>query len=157
MFARLAIEDDLDVYIDLVQAAASESAPGFAFDAEKVRDHFGQYIRAAHPTIFVVEQNRAPIAFMHATINDYFFTSGVFTTQEILYVHPDKRGTRAAALLLRAFVDWSDQLGALESTGGNDNALTSDRTRKLLSRFGFETVGFFMRRRGAAHGQKRRH
>jgi hypothetical protein len=47
---------------------------------------------------------------------------------------------------MKELVRWSKMLGANEITGGNDNSYKSERTSKFLSHFGFETVGFFMRR-----------
>lgn len=157
MFARLALESDVHVYVELARMAVDESARHVGFSGAKVRATFRRYLGKAHPTIFVVEDRRQVIAFLNASISEYDFADGIYTTQEVLYVRPDRRGTRAAALLLREFTRWSDQLGALENTGGNDNALHSEQTSKFLSRFGFERVGFFMRRiRGAEGGQKGR-
>ncbi len=157
MFARLALESDEQAFVDLGHLAHEESRPHIPYAEEKLRQTFVAYLATAHPTITVVEDRREVIAFMKQTISEYDSGYGLFTTQEVLFVRPDKRGTRAAALLLRYFARWSDRLGALESTGGNDNALTSDRTKKLLERFGFKEVGFFMRRsRGAGIGQEGR-
>jgi GNAT superfamily N-acetyltransferase len=155
---RLALPSDEDAYVDLARLGHDESWSHLGpYREHKVRAIFARYLADAHPTIFVIEDNGQLVAFLNCTISEFPSADGLYTTQEILFVRPDKRGTRAAALLLRAFVLWSDRLGALESTGGNDNALTSNSTKKLLSRFGFEEVGFFMRRvRGAASGEKGR-
>lgn len=158
MKVRLALPADVDSYVALARVGHAESWPDRPFVEAKVRAIFERYLSSAHPTIFVVEHDHDLIAFLNCTISEFPSADGLYTTQEILFVRPDKRGTRAAALLLRQFVQWSDHLGALESTGGNDNALTSDRTRRFLERFGFQEVGFFMRRvRGAGDGEKGRH
>lgn len=155
MRVRLALPADLDGYVALARIGHAESWPYLPFAEHKVRAIFDRYMTTAHPTIFVVEHDGEIIAFLNCTISEFPSADGLYTTQEILFVRPDKRGTRAAALLLRQFIQWSDQLGALESTGGNDNALTSDRTRRFLKRFGFQEVGFFMRRvRGAGDGRQ---
>lgn len=150
MLVRLAVERDRAAYIELARQAVAESARHIPFRAERVSATFDSYLAEAHPTIFVAERGREIVGFMNATISEYTFADGLYTTQEVLFVRSDHRGTRAAAKLLRAFVDWSDRLGALESTGGNDNNLMTERTTKLLGRFGFEHVGHFMRRSGCA-------
>lgn len=153
MLVRLAVDSDVEAYIGLARLAVAESVRGrVGFKAAKVRETFDAYLTAATPTIFVVEQDRELIGFLNATINGYPFADGLFTAQEVLFVRPDKRGTRAAVLLVQAFVSWSDQLGALESTGGNDNGLLSEQTAKLLGRFGFERVGYFLRRVPGSEG-----
>jgi len=156
MLARLALADEEDAYVDLARMAHEESRPYLTFSEAKVRSVFRRYLETAHPTIFVVERQREIIGFMNATISEFDSADGLFTTQEVMFVRPDRRGTRAAALLLRNFVRWSDQLGAIESTGGNDNAFHSEQTRRLLKRFGFAEVGFFMRRARGANGQEGR-
>jgi GNAT superfamily N-acetyltransferase len=136
--------------------AAAENAPYLTFNEAKVWATFASYLERAHPTIFVAEADREVIGLLNATISEYNFADGFYTTQEVLFVRPDKRGSRAAALLLREFTRWSDMLGALENTGGNDNAILTERTTKFLKRFGFEHVGSFMRRKqGASDGKKR--
>ena len=157
MKARLALPADEDAFVALAHAAHDESLPHIPYSEAKVRATFARYLAAAHPTIVVcVGNDGLLVGFTSQTISEYPSGTGIFTTLEVTYVRPDKRGSRAAALLLRWFAQWSDQLGALESTGGNDNALHSEQTAKLLSRIGFEKVGFFMRRKGAAIGQKGR-
>jgi L-amino acid N-acyltransferase YncA len=158
MQVRLAIATDIDAFIALAQAAHAESLPHVPYSEVKVIETFERYLETAHPTITVAVTDVGElVGFMTQTISDYPSGIGLFTTPEVTFVRPDKRGSRAAALLLRHFIEWSDQLGALESTGGNDNSKHSEQTKKLLARFGFETVGYFMRRKGAAlNGQKRR-
>lgn len=157
MFARLALETDEDAYVELGRMAVELSVRHVEFREEKVRALFHRYLERASPTITVVEHQREVIAFLNATVSDYDFADGIYTTQEVLFVRPDRRGTRAAALLLSEFTRWSDQLGALENTGGNDNAINTEQTTRFLKRFGFEQVGSFMRRiRGAEVGQKGR-
>jgi GNAT superfamily N-acetyltransferase len=158
MRVRLALPADEDQFVALAEQAHAESRPHIPYAEEKVRLTFANYLATAHPTITVVEDKGEIVAFMKQTISEYDSGYGLFTTQEVLFVRPDKRGTRAAALLLRWFTDWSDNtIGAVESTGGNDNALTSDRTRRFLRKHGFEEVGFFMRRvRSAGDGKEGR-
>ena len=148
MFVRLAIESDEDAYIELARQAVMESARHIGFNPDKVRLTFKSYIAKAHPTIFVAEHRRELVGFLNATMSEYTFADGLYTTQEVIFVRPDKRGTRAAVLLAREFVRWSDRLGALENTGGNDNGLLSENTARLLEHVGFVRCGIFMVRVG---------
>lgn len=153
MFARLAIEADLEAYLDLTWQAVNESVRGkVGYSAEKVRQTFQRYLDKADPTIFVCEERRELIGFLNAGIYEYDFANGLFTAQQVIFVRPDKRGTRAAVTLVKMFTEWSDRLGALENTGGNDNGLFSESTARLLEHHGFERVGFFLRRVGGRDG-----
>jgi GNAT superfamily N-acetyltransferase len=153
MIVRLALESEEDIFVELSRAAVEESASHIPFVADAVRETFKQYLDTANPTIFFAEQRGDVVGFLLATMSGYRFSDGFYTTQEVMFVRPDKRGTRAAALLVRELVRWSDQLGALEITGGNDNNLFTEQTARLLGHFGFERVGIFMRRVGVpVHG-----
>jgi GNAT superfamily N-acetyltransferase len=146
MFARLAMPEDEEAIVRLTFQDLSETLPHHQPEEEAVRRTFKRSIECGDPTIFVVEQDRHVIGFLVANLAGYYFTSGVYTVQEIWYVQPDKRGTRAAALLMDAFLAWSDRLGAKEVIGGNSNGLYSERTKKFLERKGFKMVGYSMKR-----------
>jgi GNAT superfamily N-acetyltransferase len=153
MLVRLALEEDVDDYVELTRAAVAESVRNVGFNPDKVRETFSAYINSANPTIFVAERTgRELVGFLNASISGYDFADGIYTTQEVVFVRPDFRGTRAAVLLVDELVRWSEALGALEITGGNDNGLFTESTARLLESRGFERVGTFLRRvRGAVH------
>ncbi|MFY9292827.1 MAG: GNAT family N-acetyltransferase [Methylorubrum rhodinum] len=153
MFARIPTADERDVVVDLCVAAVEESVREIAPERALIEATYQEYLDTANPTFFVVEDRREIVAFLLCSLSTYRFAPGVYATQEVIYVRPDRRGTRAAALLVQELCAWSDRLGAREITGGNDNGLFSEQTAKLLGRFGFERVGLFMRRPGGVrHG-----
>lgn len=150
MIVRLARPYEDDILVNLARMCATEGVPHIKFSEKRVREVFQSYLEKARPTFFFAEDNGRIVGFLQAAICGYDFADGIYTAQDVLFVHPDKRGSRAASLLIAEFVSWSDRLGALENRGGNDNGLTSERTARFLNRFGFETVGYFVRRiRGA--------
>lgn len=146
MIVRLAREYDEDTLVAMARMCAAEGMPHIEFVEKRVRETFRRYLKTANPTFFFAEQDGKIAGFLQAAICGYDFADGIYTAQDVLFVRPDKRGSRAAALLIREFVLWSDQLGALENRGGNDNGLTSRRTARFLSKFGFAEVGYFVRR-----------
>lgn len=146
MFVRLALEDDIPAIVELARQNCELSTPYLTFSPERVVATCRQYLDTANPTIFVVEHQRKVIAMLVATINEYRQAEGLYTTQEVVYVARAHRGSRAAVLLMKHLIAWSRQLGAIEISGGNDNLYQSERTARFLSHFGFERVGFFMRR-----------
>lgn len=146
MFVRLALASDIDAVVDMARENIETTRSSLVFDEVKCRETFYQYLDTASPTIWVVEDRREAIAFMLAEVYDYRAASGLYTTQEVLFVKPAKRGSRASVLLMKNLITWSQRLGAKEIIGGNDNGFNSERTAKFLEHFGFERVGFAMRR-----------
>jgi L-amino acid N-acyltransferase YncA len=146
VFVRLALESDFDAIVDLARQNCEISTPHLTFSAERVLETCRQYIATADPTIFVVDDRREVIGLLLATICNHRQADGHFVTQEVIFVRPDKHGTRAAVLLMKHLVAWAERLGATEICGGNDNDFKSERTARFLEHFGFKRVGFFMRR-----------
>jgi L-amino acid N-acyltransferase YncA len=153
MFTRLAIEADFDAIVEMAEYNVRTTRPDMDWDEAKMRRTLRSYIERAAPTFFVVEERRDVIGFLLCDMVEYRAATGLFTTQEVLFVRPDRRGTRAAVLLMKQLLAWSQLLGAKEIVGGNDNQFQSERTAKFLEHFGFERVGYAMRR-VAAHGQQ---
>lgn len=147
MFVRLAMEEDMGAVVEMGAANVAETCPGEDYDPVIAGETFWRYIDRANPTFFVCEHQRKVIGFLQAYMFDYDHRAGLYTTQKVLYVSPENRGTRAAVLLIKELIRWSIQLGADRIEGGNDNSFQSERTAKFLNHFGFEQVGFAMRKR----------
>lgn len=120
--------------------------PTLPFSDARCRQTFWDYLEVASPTIFVAEDKGEVCGMLVCDFYEYRAADGLFTVQEVLFVRPEKRGGRAAALLMKELISWSEMLGAREIIGGNDNEFNSDRTAKFLEHFGFKRVGHSMRR-----------
>lgn len=146
ILARYGLARDEDTIVALAEMQVRETLPHLDFDANQVRFTYQNYLHRANPTIFVAEVDREVVGYLVALTHDYAFTSGQFVNQEVLYVRPDKRGTRAAARLLNIFNEWADQVGAKEVFTGIANGFQPERTKRFLEHFGFTVVGFHLRR-----------
>jgi L-amino acid N-acyltransferase YncA len=143
MKVRFAETRDMEALVDMTRRAA-ENRPHLTYNETRARATFADYMLTARPALWVAESNGEIYGLLMADFYVYRCFDGLFTTQDVLYVKPEKRGTRAAALLMRELISWSKELGAREIIGGNDNEFDSDRTAKFLSRFGFRKVGHAM-------------
>jgi len=147
MFVRLALEEDIDAIVEMGRAYAEEAAKlfqGVEFDEYHARETFYRYLDKADPTIFVVEKDRQIVGFMAASFSQFMFSSGVFTTADLIYVKPENRGSRAAFLLVKEFDAWSDTLKAKMSFGGNSNALYTEKVTRLYESQGYRVSGASM-------------
>lgn len=124
----------------------AKTVPHLKFNEIRARAAIVDFFMQARPTFWVVEDKSGLVGFLCADFLIHRAFDGLFTIQEVLYVKPEKRGTRAATLLMRELITWSDDLGANEIIGGVDNETNIDRTAKFLSHFGFKKVGYAMRR-----------
>lgn len=142
---RLAEDRDYEAVSAMAQMNRIESCPDKEWSDERMAEtFFGSYMARSECMIWVVERAGQVVGFLLATACEYRAFNGLFTVQEVLFVSPDKRGTRAAALLMKKLVEWSRNVGAQEIVGGNDNDLLSEQTARFLSRFGFKKKGYYM-------------
>lgn len=146
-FVRLALEEDFTAIVDLGRKNAVETKALDVFSPDRALQVCYDYLDSANPTIFVAEKQRKVIGFMLAGIHAYDHRDGFYTTQRVLFVSPENRGTRAAVLLIKELLRWSEMLGAAEIIGGNDNSFRSERTAGFLEHFGFEKVGYALAKR----------
>ncbi|SEG64999.1 GNAT family N-acetyltransferase [Bosea lathyri] len=147
MFVRLALREDEDAVIEMATANARETMPGEPIDADVMHERFQEYLDTSFPTAFVVQDNGRLVGLLVADTGSYDHRTGFFVLQKVLYVSPDKRGTRAAVLLANELISYATRMGAVEIVGGNDNDFQSERTARFMERFGFRRVGFMMSKR----------
>ncbi len=147
LLVRLALESDEDVCVGLARMQTAETLPHIPFHEPAARKTFQRYLDTANPTIFVCEDvDRSVIGFLVATMSSYAFATGLCVNQEVIYVRPDKRHTRAAPSLIREFDAWADRLDAREVFTGISNGFKAERTTRLFERFGYQPVGTYLRR-----------
>jgi L-amino acid N-acyltransferase YncA len=145
MRVRLALEQDFPAIVEMARINVEETRQDLTFDENQAWNTCYSYLDKAEPTIFVIEDKDGVIGLTLSSINDYRAASGLFTTQEVLFVRPEKRGSRAAVLLMKNLIAWSRKVGAKEIVGGNDNEFNSERTAAFLGHFGFKRVGYAMK------------
>jgi len=145
MIVRLATERDTDAIVAMARTNM-QTRPTLTFNEARCRATVASYLAHAAPTIYVAESRGEVVGMLVCDFYEYRAADGLFAVQEVLFVCPNKRGTRAAAMLMRQLLEWADTIGAREIVGGNDNEYHSEQTARFLSRFGFKQVGYAMRR-----------
>ena len=138
--------DDADAIVEMARMNMEATRPTLTFNEDRCRKTIQNYLAFASPTIFVAENKDEVIGLLVCDFYEHRAADGHVAVQEVLYTRPDKRGTRAAALLMKELVAWAETIGANEIIGGNDNEFNSDRTARFLEHFSFKRVGYSMRR-----------
>lgn len=146
MFARLALQSDEDRVVELAGMQVAETLPHLSIDEAVTRQTFQNYLKHGNPVIFVAEQFGDVCGFLMAMQYPYAFTSGHFTGQEVIYVRPDMRGTRASAKLFDLYDQWAGQIQAKEAYTGVANGRKIEKYSKYMARRGYTLVGMTFRR-----------
>jgi len=142
MPVRLAVKEDMDAILSLAEMQVVEAHSHLPFDRDIAEASFLEGISNGD-LLTVWQTSRGEIAgFLGGRLHGYAFCAGVFVNLDILYVRPDKRGTRAAAELLLDYIRWGNIVGAREIYLGTDNPQMADRTARLYERLGASRVGY---------------
>jgi GNAT superfamily N-acetyltransferase len=140
---RLALEADRERLAEVARAAAEECEPGLPFDRAAFDETFDRVLRG-QITGLVAEVRHEIVGFVLARIDGFYFTSGISTSLDIIFVLPGWRGTRVPAILLRSFLEWSDAVGARRKYMGINNGLHPERTERFFARAGARVLGTYM-------------
>lgn len=138
---RLAMEWDRADLLGLFRSHAEEFAAHLGFDEDRANAALDQSLSTGSPVCFVAESDGEVIGYVTGRIVDYPYAAGHFVTHELLYVRPDKRGTRAAAKLIREFIQWGEIVGAREVFCGTSTDYKAERVARLFEHFGLRRVG----------------
>ncbi len=141
MHVRLVMPEDLDAVLSMAELQVAETFPHLGFDRDRAAETFRQSIETGSPTGFVAEADNEVVGMIAGRIGGYDFTSGVFVCLEVLFVRPDKRGTRAAVKLLREYIRWGEIVGAREIFFGVSNPRNAARASRLYEHLGAERIG----------------
>lgn len=145
MTVRLATQEDRSAVLSLAEMQVVETLPHLDFDADMAGTAFDEALKGDGQIAWVYDNGRGVTGFLWARMCGYAFASGLFVQQEVIYVRPDKRGTRAAVELLLEFIRWGETVGAKEILFGISNGRNPERVARLFERMGAERVGFHHR------------
>lgn len=136
---RRAVEADrLPVFKMCVWMHRETDFKHFELNPHKLLDGVGNWIHGA--TLFLAEDGDQPVGMLAACVKDSWFSDEPFASEELFYVIPEYRGTRAAFLLMRSYMSWAKDQGikhirAGVATGGAPGA------ERLYEHFGMQRTG----------------
>lgn len=145
IFCRLIAERDRERVAELAHQHQQESAPHLTYSPDRMRTTLNRALDdKSNLIIFVAEYQEEVIGYLAAVKAPYAACAGFYIEQQLFYVEPRKRGSRAAAKLFAGFVRWAEFQQAEEIFAGIWGRKAGAR---WLRRFGFDSAGQQMRRR----------
>lgn len=149
VFARLATKGDEEQIVAMAPAAVAESFPHLNYCEERWRNTFQVYLETSEIVFFVAEENREVVGFNVIAWGESAFSDSLFAEQRVIYVKPEKRGTRAAAELVMAYSQWAERLGITDVDIHLANGRRTKQIVRYMRQFGFESVGAALRKNRA--------
>jgi len=147
MLVRRALEQDRAAIKSLGAAMVLELTPHLTFDETAFNTSYDRALAKLNPIVFVADEDGDIVGFLAVGAHDYVACAGFYLQQELFYVRPDKRGSRAAASLFAGFLRWAQRLQPEEIFAGIGWGRRSAAAARWLKRFGFEPAGQQVMRR----------
>lgn len=144
MFVHALTQADVPATIELCRSMHAESAYAFvAFDNQKVAGTINRYL-SDNSLYFAWLASRGDgkkVGILAGYLGAYMFSTAKLAIDQIFFVLPEYRGSRAALLLQREFRAWAIGQGACELSIGVSTGVDVERTGRFLKRLGMTEMG----------------
>lgn len=110
------------------------------YDPAKVAVVLGMILERG--AVFVAERDGEIIGGFAGVVEEHWFSSDKVATDLALFVQPGKRGSLAAVQLLKAFLVWASEKGAVMTDILINTGVRTEQTAKLFSLCGGEQAGY---------------
>lgn len=142
MRVRTAKLPDVPALVALGQEFIKE-APNYQnrpYMTDKAAEHFTQLINGGG-VIFIVEQDQEIMGGFAGRIGGDWFNKTKIAFDDVMYVKPEFRKTRAAYVLIQTFIGWAAAMGVNRIQCGTTTGVESRACIRLYEHFGFTQYG----------------
>jgi len=142
MRVRTAKLPDVPALVALGQEFIKE-APNYQkrpYMADKAAEHFTHLINGGG-VIFIVEQDQETMGGFAGRIGGDWFNNTKIAFDDVMYVKPEFRKTRAAYVLIQTFIGWAAAMGVNRIQCGTTTGVESRACIRLYEHFGFTQYG----------------
>ena len=145
MRVRVATHSDMPCFIENAKRLHSES-PKYAIRNlnEKALSENLRSVMDGVGAIFVAENNGEVVGGIVCLTTKDWFNDDVIAFEQVFYVQPEYRATRAPLLLIDAFVNWAKYMKADRIQSGTTTDISTQGCVRLYEHFGFIQYGIMM-------------
>lgn len=125
----------------------AENGAHLNYDEEEVRatcDLVLNDMDREHFNIFLVYKDHEALGFIFASCGKYLFNKQRYAQQELLFVRPAYRHTRAFLKLIKSFEEWARLRSSVEIWMGSAHSKTLGN---ILPKIGYPEVGTYHKKR----------
>jgi hypothetical protein len=144
LYAHIMTQADIPATMDLCRSMHAESAYSFlAFDDHKVTTMINRYLsdNAVYFACLASRRDGKKVGILAGYLGTYMFCNAKLAIDQIFFVLPEFRGSRAALVLQREFRAWAIRQGARELSIGISTGVDVERTGRFLKRLGMTEMG----------------
>jgi GNAT superfamily N-acetyltransferase len=144
---ELQTQQHIEDLISMGRVFAAEAGPHLDFDPDEVRSACNVVLNDFDReffNFFIAYKDDEPVGFIYAICGKYLFNKQRYAQQELIYVRPAYRGTRAFLKLVKAFEEWARLRSSIEIWMGSAH---SKQFSDILPRIGYPEAGTYHKKR----------
>lgn len=123
-------------------ALAQQEAPHYANLPANSADQYKRLVGILQfPDAICIRVVEDHTGFICGALEPAVWFQAVYAVQNLLWVHPDYRGTRRAWRLVTAFEEWARERGATRIINGVSSGLMEERTSGFYAKLGYLPMG----------------
>ena len=125
----------------------AENGAHLQYDEEEVKNTCNMVLddlEREFLNIFLVYKDHEPVGFIYASCGKYLFNKQRYAQQELIFIRPAFRHTRAFLKLVSAFEEWARLRSSVEIWMGSAHCKTFSN---ILPRIGYPEVGTYHKKR----------
>lgn len=138
------ISGAVDMAFDMAQETDFKEL-GFSYDKVLALGH--SMVDEAGRCLFLAESDGKLVGIMGGYIAEHFFSDDLLAYDQIIYVAPEFRHTRAALLLMDSFMKWAESKSVrtvlVSTSSGSEHA---EKAGRFLRHYGLKKIGEVFRR-----------
>lgn len=142
MIVRPATLDDLPDLLEIARQFIQE-APNYSsreLDEQALTENLSQVIQGAGTVFVAVQDHEITGGIVCLTTKDWF-NNQVIAFEQVFYVKPAYRSTRAALYLIDTFITWAKHMNAGRIQCGTTTGINTQGCIRLYNHFGFKEHG----------------
>lgn len=133
--------DRLPLFKLAVTMHAETDFRALALNPAKTLDSLGFWIASPNAVALLAEHDSAGlVGFFLAKVTDTWYSDEPAAVEDCFYVLPAHRGSRAAYGLVRAFLAWAKEHGAMHARAGVSSG-SGQAGERLYEHFGMKNMG----------------
>lgn len=142
MIVRPATLDDLPDLLEIARQFIQE-APNYSsreLDEQALTENLSQVIQGAGTVFVAVQDHEIAGGIVCLTTKDWF-NNQVIAFEQVFYVKPAYRSTRAALYLIDTFITWAKHMNAGRIQCGTTTGINTQGCIRLYNHFGLKEHG----------------
>jgi GNAT superfamily N-acetyltransferase len=140
---RRATTEDWPALLEM-GARAHEESPRFSrmlFSPRRCNALFSSVLSSPTGATFLAERNGAVLGALVGLVSPHYMSDSLVASEIFFYVHQEYRGGRTASVLIDAYTNWAESLGAVDIALGVSSGLDVDRVAAFYEHKGFARQG----------------